>query len=238
MKLTKLLLILSAVALFSVACGNSADTAEPVAAETAAEDVTVSEDTAEVAEAEAEPTATLEPPTDEPAPTATPAEELMAESNRTEFESTVIIPPELADLVEVQLNFGNDHVAVGEPVEYDVYPPTSGTHWGQWAQPGVYSEPVPAEAYVHSLEHGYVVLLYNCGDNCEKSQEELVAFARSLPVSEKYGYPKIVISADPKIETTYAVLAWQHYMPLDTFDEDLILSFYNATMDNGPEDAG
>ncbi len=238
MKLTKLLLILSAIALFTVACSSTAEPAETSdSAEPAAEAVEADEQTA-AEEAEADPTATLEPPTDEPAPTATPADELMDESNRTTFESTVIVPPELVDLVEVQLNFGNDHVSVGEPVEYSVYPPTSGTHWGQWAQPGVYTEPVPAEAYVHSLEHGYVVLLYNCGNDCEKSQEDLVAFARALPVSEKYGYPKIVISADPKIETTYALLAWQHYMPLDTFDEDLILSFYNATMDNGPEDAG
>ncbi len=232
-----ILFVMVAITMLLAACSSAAAPADSTDSATT-EETDVQAEPVEIEESttDADAAADLEEPAPEAAPTEMGAADNAVEASQ--LGSRVVLPPDLVDLVEVQLDFGNDHVSVGEPVDYPVYPPTSGTHWGQWAQPGVYQEPVPAEAFVHSMEHGYVVLLYNCGDDCALTGDEFVAFARSLPPSEKYGYPKIVISADEKIDTPYALLAWQHYMPLDAWDEAAVLNFYNATMDKGPEDAG
>lgn len=72
------------------------------------------------------------------------------------IESAKPLPGEqLADL-------GREHVAVGTNVEYHSNPPTSGSHYEVWTKPGVYSEPPDDRNMVHSLEHGYVIISYNC----------------------------------------------------------------------------
>jgi hypothetical protein len=54
------------------------------------------------------------------------------------------------------------HVPIGSQVEYDSNPPSSGPHYPIWAAFRVYTSPVPRPYYVHDLEHGAVVLVYNC----------------------------------------------------------------------------
>ena len=72
------------------------------------------------------------------------------------MESSKPLPGErIADL-------GRGHVPIGEAVEYNSNPPTSGKHYEDWIRSGVYSEPREDRNLVHSLEHGYVILSYNC----------------------------------------------------------------------------
>ena len=55
------------------------------------------------------------------------------------------------------------HIQVGEQHEpYNSDPPTSGPHYAQPAQAGFYDEALPDEQLVHNLEHGYIVIWYNC----------------------------------------------------------------------------
>lgn len=59
-------------------------------------------------------------------------------------------------------DLGRDHVPITEKVEYNSNPPTSGKHNPDWIRAGVY-ETVKEDAYlIHSLEHGYVIMSYNC----------------------------------------------------------------------------
>lgn len=74
---------------------------------------------------------------------------------------------EVADL-------GQQHVADTSGVKYNSNPPTSGHHFDVWAKKGVYSDVIADGHLIHSLEHGYVVLSYNCA-----SKEESEAFASS-----------------------------------------------------------
>ncbi len=50
-----------------------------------------------------------------------------------------------------------------DPVEYLQDPPVGGPHHPQWLNCGFYSEPVPNEHAVHSLEHGVVWITYDVG---------------------------------------------------------------------------
>ena len=55
------------------------------------------------------------------------------------------------------------HVAVGTTIMWDSNPPSSGEHYPIWAAYQEFTEPVPRGFYVHDLEHGGIVFLYNCG---------------------------------------------------------------------------
>ncbi len=59
-------------------------------------------------------------------------------------------------------DLGRKHVPVGEKVDYNSNPPTSGSHYEDWVRSGVYEGPKDDGNLVHSLEHGYVIMSYNC----------------------------------------------------------------------------
>jgi hypothetical protein len=133
---------------------------------------------------------------------------------------------------------GAAHIPVGQKGTYQHYPPSSGPHWNERAVApiawGVYSEPVPAEAFVHNLEHGGIVILYNCPEGCPDTVESLETFAAQVPQS-RFGTQKVVISPDPQIPTKVVALAWTRELDLTDFDQARLLEFYKRWVDAGPE---
>lgn len=63
---------------------------------------------------------------------------------------------------QVIADLGRDHVADSTSVSYNSNPPTSGPHNPDWERPGIYDKPLNDRKLVHSLEHGYVIISYNC----------------------------------------------------------------------------
>lgn len=59
-------------------------------------------------------------------------------------------------------DLGREHVNDISGIEYNSNPPTSGTHFPVWAKNGVYDRVLSDGYLIHSLEHGYVVISYNC----------------------------------------------------------------------------
>lgn len=59
-------------------------------------------------------------------------------------------------------DLGRSHVPPGTQEEYNSNPPTSGKHYAEWTRAGIYDEPKEDGYLVHSLEHGYVIMSYNC----------------------------------------------------------------------------
>lgn len=57
---------------------------------------------------------------------------------------------------------GREHVDIGTEIKYGTNPPTSGNHYAQWTKWGVYDTPKDDRNLLHSLEHGYVIMSYNC----------------------------------------------------------------------------
>src|SRR5207245_11759451 len=63
---------------------------------------------------------------------------------------------------------GRKHVPEGTPIPYQHIPPSSGNHYPPPGAPkpwGSYKDAVGPGYFVHSLEHGGVVLLYTCSGN-------------------------------------------------------------------------
>ena len=63
---------------------------------------------------------------------------------------------------EMVADMGADHVTDISGVSYNSNPPTSGSHFAVWAKRGVYDRIISDGHLLHSLEHGYVVISYNC----------------------------------------------------------------------------
>ena len=57
---------------------------------------------------------------------------------------------------------GRNHAVEGTPLTYKFSPPTSGDHYPSWITKGFYDEPRADGNLVHSQEHGYVILWYDC----------------------------------------------------------------------------
>lgn len=63
---------------------------------------------------------------------------------------------------ETPADLGRDHVTDIFGVKYSSNPPSSGPHFTIWAKAGVYDRLISDGYLIHSLEHGYVVLSYDC----------------------------------------------------------------------------
>lgn len=129
---------------------------------------------------------------------------------------------------------GRTHVPDGTAIQYQTYPPASGTHYPSPANAGYYPNPLPEGTFVHNLEHGYVVILYKPSVDTPTIQQ-LQAATQNFPKS-KSGNIKLVVAPYEKMDTPITALAWDWRMPLATFDRDQLLQFYRAHVDRGPED--
>lgn len=63
---------------------------------------------------------------------------------------------------EAAPDLGREHVTDIAGVEYSSNPPSSGPHFAIWAKKGVYDRLISDGYFIHSLEHGYVVISYDC----------------------------------------------------------------------------
>lgn len=130
---------------------------------------------------------------------------------------------------------GREHTAEGMPIKYKHYPPTSGTHYTNPVKWGVYNQEVKEGYFVHNLEHGGVVILYNCPTACPDLVQKLDEAYRTFPKA-KYGEVKIVVAPSHNLKHRIALLAWDYLDEMDTFDRDRALKFYQTHVDRGPED--
>lgn len=154
--------------------------------------------------------------------------------------------PEPAGPVELGVeiavpNDGAAHFPTGTDLNYDHNPPASGPHWPNPAQPGFYDTTVPTEQWVHNLEHGYIVILFDCRGTCDSVLlQNLQNFAASAPASAIFGYAKIVVTPYDGLpeNALLAAIAWDVQLFLDSFDQAVLLEFFNRYQDQGPELAG
>jgi hypothetical protein len=137
---------------------------------------------------------------------------------------------------------GATHQPQGTPITYQANPPASGDHWPVWSTWGVFDTPVPVEQWVHNLEHGGIVLLYNCvrcvGDmdctTCQPEIDELTAIRNAFP-PDRYNSQRIIVTPDPMLPTRFAAVAWLYRWQSDTLDQSQIECFINARYDHAPE---
>lgn len=136
------------------------------------------------------------------------------------------------------------HVPVGTSIDWDSNPPSSGPHYPIWAAFQAYGSPVPRGYYVHDLEHGAVVFLYNCGSaGCPDVVSKLQAASDALPADPlcaQQGGPGVrvrtVITPDPLIPTRVAAAAWGWIYLADCADLPTLEQFAKAHYGQGRED--
>jgi len=129
------------------------------------------------------------------------------------------------------------HVQPNQQGKYAHYPPSSGMHFGQYLNWGMYSDDVPPEFWVHSLEHGGIVILYNCAkaDDCAKTKQTLKNFYNSAPPDPEFKKIKLLITPNAKITYPVTALAWGYELNLGDVNQGALLTFYEKYVNQGPE---
>lgn len=113
------------------------------------------------------------------------------------------------------------------PVTYKDPPPTSGPHNPCWARWGIHDEPLAAERWVHNLEHGGVVFLYNCPDGCDAE----VAILKDISSKRS----RTILTSYPNLPARFGVVSWGRRLVSSCFDQQALLEFYAKNFDHAPE---
>ena len=115
--------------------------------------------------------------------------------------------PKAVEGIETFSSQGRDHVPAGTIGEYNSNPPTSGPHYAQWEKPGIYSKVLQDGNLIHSLEHGYVIISYNCIKKTEnRKQKTMIKQVFAHETEEVHGEIPATDSAEVKPED---VSAWK-----------------------------
>ncbi len=127
-----------------------------------------------------------------------------------------------------------DHIAVGaQHPPYNSNPPTSGWHYDTPLAAGIYDTPQVDENLVHSLEHGYIIVSYDCaklnGLSCDDLKTKLSDLANQQRIW------KLIVVPRDNMDAPIALTAWGRIEKLNTYDENSIRAFVSAWRDKGPE---
>ncbi|MEX2616611.1 MAG: DUF3105 domain-containing protein [Alphaproteobacteria bacterium] len=131
--------------------------------------------------------------------------------------------------VEVAPSEGRAHVPVGQPLQYATDPPTSGSHYPVWVDPGFYESAQSRVNLVHSLEHGMIVIYYDTpGDT---------VLDRLRDWAGLFNGPWSGIVAVPRagLGEKLILTAWRRTLRLDRFEEKSAAAFIDAFRGRGPE---
>lgn len=123
-------------------------------------------------------------------------------------------------------DLGADHLSPGQTAAYPTYPPASGPHDARPLPAGVYPKPLPVEPAgapgpslfraVHSLEHGYVLIVYR--GLSRSARDELEDTFR--------GERKVIVApAGEPISGQVAAVAWRHVMSCASLDLEALQAF-------------
>jgi hypothetical protein len=129
---------------------------------------------------------------------------------------------------------GANHALECTPLTHGSKPPASGTHYGFTAAFRVYTQPVPWGFLLHSMEHGAVVIAYNCADGCPAD----VAAAKALweaTTKKACGKPPVIVTPDPTLDVRFAAAAWGATLRAPCFDRQAFAAFVERHANMGPE---
>jgi hypothetical protein len=119
--------------------------------------------------------------------------------------------------------------------DYKTNPPTSGSHFPEWYQDGIYG---PGETpnlgkLVHTLEHGRIDVQYKPG-----TPDHTVAQLEALLAEQSNGYHMLLFENGTDMDAQIAATAWGHSLTCPQFNNkvfDAIRTFRAAYIDKGPE---
>ena len=130
--------------------------------------------------------------------------------------------------IEGVQTYENTSLHVEDAVDYPQSPPAGGPHHAAWLNCGIYSQPVPNENAVHSMEHGAVWVTY---DADELSAADLRTLKSKLPSTY------LVLSPYADLPSPFVLTAWNHQLTLDSVDDPRVEEFLEEywRSQNAPE---
>lgn len=137
---------------------------------------------------------------------------------------------------EAVADMGRNHVPAGTQVAYNSNPPTSGPHYAEWTRAGIYDVAPDDRNLVHSLEHGYVIISYNCKQLAVNSEQGCLDFKIDLAVLiNSLQLSKLIVTPRENLDVPLALTAWTRILKLQSVDETLIRDFVGVFRNAGPE---
>lgn len=131
------------------------------------------------------------------------------------------------------------HVPEGSPVTYNSNPPSSGPHYGSWANFQEYAQPVDDRFLVHALEHGAVLLLYDCeGAACAPIVSALRAIRDAIPTDPMCDPSirvRVILAPRPANDDTIAAAAWGATYRASCVDTSSLVRFVIDNYAKAPE---
>ena len=120
------------------------------------------------------------------------------------------------------------------PSDYKTNPPTSGNHFGQWYEDGIYDPGgLPnLGMIVHTLEHGRINIQYKPG-----TPAEAVAQLEAL-LAETDGYHMLLYENTTGMDAQVAATTWGHSLTCPEMNDkvfDAMRTFRTRWIDKGPE---
>lgn len=125
---------------------------------------------------------------------------------------------------------GGGHVDIGTEIEWMHEPPHSGPHFPTWSSAGEKDEPVERGFWVHNLEHGWIVIVYNCPEGCDTELDLLREVLDARPDHD------ILLTPDPLLEgSRFAALSWTWVYAFEAPVVESLLCFVDQHYDHAPE---
>jgi hypothetical protein len=134
-------------------------------------------------------------------------------------------------------SMGRAHVPQGVPdPRYNSSPPTSGPHAGTTGWGEHFSE-IPHVNQVHNLEHGGVLVQYNCEHDtlrarCDQVRQELRAIVRE---ARDQIDSKIILAPYAGMDQPIALTAWTRVQYFAVPNREAILAFVRSNINRAPE---
>lgn len=130
-------------------------------------------------------------------------------------------------VIEGVSTFENVSTHVQAPVTYTETPPAGGSHSPTWLNCGTYTQPVPEENAVHSLEHGAIWVTFD--PSLDASQ--LGALRSRLPTTQ------VILSPYDGLPAPIVLSGWNVQLELGSADDSRIATFFEEYWngENAPE---
>jgi hypothetical protein len=127
---------------------------------------------------------------------------------------------------------GGGHEDPGTEIEWMNNPPHSGRHYSIWeTMKGEHNDLVERGYWVHNLEHGWIVLVYNCPEDCDA---ELDVLREVIAMREEDA--SLLMTEDPLLDgPRFAAISWTWVHEFDTPVLEDLLCFVDQHFDHSPE---
>jgi len=138
-----------------------------------------------------------------------------------------------ADTVQTLDDLGRSHLAQGAtPPSYNSNPPTSGPHAPTVMAWGIHERLSPKEVLIHNMEHGGIVVWYNCqggqrpltSAQCDTLRRDLGRVVQVALDANKL----VVMGPYPQMNRRIALTAWTKIDSFDEFDVRRVAHFIDT----------